>query len=89
MGRNNEKLWRWARIIIPVIVTVLLALAATLYASGKFKGQITQRVDNMERTLLDVEVSDHSQDEAIVRLETSLDYILKSLNRIETKLGTN
>lgn len=74
MIKNNEKIWRWVRIVIPI----LIVLIATVFAYGRLnnrvetlEGQVEKAVDTRER---------------VIRIEEGVVYLKEAVKRIEAKL---
>lgn len=74
MIKNNEKIWRWVRIVIPIIIVLI----ATVFAYGRLnnrvetlEGQAEKAVDTRER---------------VIRIEEGVVYLKEAVKRIEKKL---
>ena len=94
MSKNNEKFYKWVRLLLIVGVTIILTAGATIWATGKSAGRYTEKVDRLERDFLANETADYMRDEdveeqgkAIVRLETKVDNVQKTVDRIEGLLS--
>lgn len=89
MGKNNEKLLCWSRKFGPIIVLVI-SIIGVVYGYGR----LNERVDRCESDILAGKKADYKRDEdnedqgkAIVRVETKVDNIQKSVDRIESLLS--
>ena len=74
MAKNNEKIWRWVKILIPII----LILATVVYGYGR----LNHRVEAIETDI--VKVSENEK--AIIGLTKDVEYIKKAVDRIEAKI---
>jgi len=74
MTKNNEKFWRWARLVLAILVPLLVAV----YAYGRLNG----RVETIESDI--VKVSENEK--AIVGLKKDVEYIRQAVDRIEGKI---
>jgi len=74
MTTNNGKLWR----ILAIVVMVVFALITAVYGYGR----LNHRVETLEKIPPKVEL----HGEAIIRIQTDIEYIRESVTRIEAKL---
>ena len=74
MAKNSEKIWRWVKILIPII----LVLASVVYGYGR----LNHRVETIETEI--VKVSENEK--AIVGLTKDVEYIKQTVDRIEAKI---
>jgi len=74
IAKNNEKLWRWARLIMVILVPLLVAV----YAYGRLNG----RVETIENDIIKVS----ENEKAIVGLKKDVEYIRQAVDRIEDKM---
>ena len=74
MAKNSEKIWRWVKILIPII----LVLASVVYGYGR----LNHRVETIETDI--VKVSENEK--AIVGLTKDVEYIKQTVDRIEAKI---
>jgi len=74
MEKNNEKIWRWLKILIPL----LFVLATVVYGYGR----LNHRVEEIETEI--VKVSENEK--AIIGLTKDVEYIKKAVDRIEAKI---
>jgi len=100
MGKNNEKIAKWVRFIITLLAGFVVGALGVVYSYGRDTGRDAERMDNIEnhidrveKTVLDIEVSEEIQDEAIARhdkeivsIKKDVEYIRKTVDRIESKL---
>lgn len=70
MGKNNEKIWKNSRILVPI----LLALLATVYAYGVRNG----RVEAAEKI--------NANKMAIISLQKDIEYIKQGVDDIKEQL---
>lgn len=76
--KNNEKIWRWARIAI-YIGTILVSVAVA-YAT------LRERVNTNRGRIVTVEEKAGSNQTAIVEMETDIKYIKKGIDEIKEQL---
>ena len=74
MARNNDKIWKISRIVVPLI----LAMAGFVYAYGRLNG----RVETIETQVIKVDANE----KAIIGLQKDVEYIREAVDRIEKKL---
>lgn len=74
MTKNNEKIWRWSKILL----VILLTLASVVYGYGR----LNHRVETIETEI--VKVSENEK--AIVGLTKDVEYIKETVDRIEAKI---
>ena len=74
MTKNNEKIWRWSKILL----VILLTLASVVYGYGR----LSHRVETIETDI--VKVSENEK--AIVGLTKDVEYIKQTVDRIEAKI---
>lgn len=72
--KNNEKIWRWTRIVI----TIGVLLLAAVYAYGR----LNSRVDTLE---IQAEEATDTR-ERVIRIEEGVVYLKEAVKRIEEKL---
>jgi len=72
---NNEKFWR----ILKIAAGAILALVAVVYGYGR----LNHRVETLEKIPPKVEL----HGEAIIKIQTDIEYIKQSVTRIEVKLN--
>ena len=74
MAKNNEKFWRWSKILL----TIILVLAGVVYGYGKLNG----RVETLEIQAKEAQKTK----ETVIRMEESIKYIKEAVDRIELKI---
>jgi len=74
MAKNNEKLWKYSRILVPII----LALVVAVYAYGRLNGRV-------EAVEIKVERAEDTR-ERVIRVEEGVEYLKKAVDRIEKKI---
>lgn len=79
MARNNEKIWRWARITITI--GTLLVTVAVAYAT------LRERVNNNRGRIETVEEKVGSNQTTIVEMKADLKHLIKTTDRILEKMN--
>ena len=74
MAKNNEKIWRWSKILLALI----LVFAGVVYGYGRLNG----RVESLETQA--VEAKDTR--ERVIRIEEGVEHLKKAVDRIEKKI---
>lgn len=74
MTKNNEKFWRWTKIVI----AILLPLLCAVYAYGRLNGRVEAVEANVKKT--------EDTRERLIRVEEGVDYLKKAVDRIESKI---
>lgn len=74
MEKNNQKIWKISRILVPVF----LALVVAVYAYGRLNGRV-------EAVEIKVEKAEDTR-ERLIRVEEGVEYLKKAVDRIERKI---
>jgi len=77
MNQSNEKIWRWSKILLMII----LALASVVYGYGK----LNHRVETLETQAKDAQETK----EMVIRIEANVKNIKDAVHRIESKIDKN
>lgn len=72
--KNNEKIWRWTKLILAIVLPLLCAV----YAYGRLNG----RVESIETDIGKVS----ENEKAIVELKTDIKYIKEGIDDIKEQL---
>jgi len=78
MAKNNDKIWKWARITI-TIGTILVAVAI---AYGTLRERVNTNKDNIDA----VKEKADSNQTAVVEIKADLKYIKKAVDEIKDQL---
>lgn len=74
MAKNNEKIWKISRILVPIFIALLVAV----YAYGRLNG----RVEAVEIEVKKVDTNE----KAIIGLQKDIEYIKKGVDDIKGQL---
>lgn len=74
MPKNNEKFWRYSKIIL----TLILVFAGVVYGYGKLNG----RVEALETQAKEAQKTK----EAVIRMEEGIEYLKKAVDEIKEQL---
>lgn len=74
MAKNNEKIWRWGKILFVII----LALAGVVYGYGR----LNHRVETLETQAKEAQKTK----EMVIRIDTNVKNIKEAVARIENKI---
>ena len=74
MEKNNQKIWKISRILVPVF----LALVVAVYAYGRLNGRV-------EAVEIKVEKAEDTR-ERLIRVEEGVEYLKKGVDEIKKEL---